>query len=355
MMLDMIRTRSKLSAIGLTIDAHEFRAVQLMQTTKGISTIAWAVFPRRDDMGYADHARRASLPEPDELRWAAGILERRGFIGNAISIAPSTAECSSHVIELPPARSGVPVDQLAKMEVARTKKCGPEDFELGYWALPAKGRTQETLAVACPRQVIDDTIERFESAGFVPVGIDLLELAINRGGQDGAEENEINASLHIGWRSSLAVLSLGETVIYVRRIEHGASGVWDMATGRYGLSPRGADAVIDDQKLADGSRGYAKVKRATWSVLAAELARELDVTIAYVAHSFRTAPLGKIFLSGYGSVNPVIDEHLDKVLGIPIECAAPSALVKGIGSGQEIWSLACRLSTAYGLAARFDR
>ncbi len=352
-MLDMIRTRPKLSAIGLNIDAHEFRAVQLMETPKGIHAVAWAVFPRRDDA--LDHEQRATLPDSDELRWAAEILGRRGFVGNAVSIAPSTQECSSHVIELPPIGSGAPVDQLAKMEVARAKKCDPEDFELGYWTLPAKGRIQETLAVACPRSVINDTIEHFESAGLIPVGIDLLELAISRAGRDGAVENEINASLHIGWRSSLAVLSLGKTVIYVRRIEHGASSVWNLAMGRYGLSPRGGDAVMNDQIRTDGARGYAKIKRATWSALASELANELDVTIAYVAHSFRTAPLGKIFLSGYGSVNPVIDEHLDKVLGIPIECAAPSALVKGIGSGQEVWSLACRLSTAYGLAARFDR
>ncbi len=352
MMLEMIRTQPRLSSIGLTIDAHEFRAVQLMRTTKGISTVAWALFPRRDE---TDHAQRSSLPESDELQWALRILGRRGFVGNTISIAPSTGQCSSHVIELPPAESGAPVDQLAKVEVARAKKCSPEDFELGYWALPAKGRTQETLAVACPRPVIDETIERFESAGFVPAGIDLLELAISRAGAQGTGENEINALLHIGWRSSLAVLTLGNTVIYVRRIENGASSVWDMSASRYGLSPKGADAVINDQMLADGSRGYAKIKRATWSVLAGELASELDITIAYVAHSFRTAPLGKIYLSGYGAVNPVIDEHLDKVLGIPIECAAPLPLVRGIGSGQQVWSLACRLSTAYGLAARFDR
>lgn len=351
-MINMLGTRSKLSAIGLDIDAHEFRAVQLMQTSKGISTVAWAIFPRRDDI---DHSQRESLPDADELRWAAGILGRRGFVGNTISVAPSTAACSSHVIELPPVESGAPIEQLAKLEVARAKKCGPDDFELGQWALPAKGRIQETLAVACTRSVIENTIERFEEAGLVPAGIDLLELAICRSGQANIVENEINASLHIGWNNSLAVLTLGETVIYVRRIERGASSVWDLAKGRYRLSTRGADAVINDQKLLDGSSGYAKIKKATWTGLATELASELDVTIAYVAHSFRTAPLGKIRLSGYGSVNPVIDEQLDKVLGIPIECTAPPALVKGIGRGQEVWSLACRMSIAYGLAARFDR
>jgi len=348
----MLRKKTRLSAIGLEIDAHEFRAVQLINSPTGISTLAWAIFPRRADVGPGEK----NLPSADELRWAGSILGRRGFVGNSISIAPPSDSCSSHVIELPPIESGAPIEQLARQEVARERRCAPGDFQIGYWSLPVKGRTQETRAVACPRPIIEHMLDRFEDGGFVPVGVGLIELAIHRAGQVHSEiDNEINASLHVGWSSSLAVLTLGDTVIYVRRIEHGASRVWDMATGRYGLSPRAAEEVIHDQSQSDCVNGYTKIKRATWSSLAAELASELDVTYAYVSHSFRTAPFGKIRLSGYGAANPVIDEHLDQILGIPVECAAPIALIQGIGHGPEVWSCASRLSTAYGLAARFDR
>jgi type IV pilus assembly protein PilM len=351
-MMNMLATRTKLSTIGLDIDAHEFRAVQLIRSAKGISVLAWAIFPRQFEFAQED---RSGLPGVDELEWAKGILGRRGFVGETISIAISNDQCSSHVMELPPAQSGAPIDQLAKMEVARAKKCSPEEFEIAQWSLPAKGRTQETLAVACPRSVINDTIERYTQSGLTPGGIDLLELAICRASPAVSVENEINASLHIGWESSLAVITLGETVIYVRHIERGARTVSDVAKGRYHLSDQGAGAIINDHWLADGAKEYAKIKKAAWTGFAAELATELDVTIAYVSHSFRTAPLGKIRLSGYGSINPVIDEQLDKVLGIPIECAAPSELVGAIGRGQDAWSLACRLSVAFGLSARFDR
>lgn len=350
----MVSVQNKISSIGLEIDAHEFRAVQLMSGPKGTKTLAWAVFPR---LGNDDVAARKSLPNADELRWASSILGRRGFVGRTVSISPSTAECTSHIMELPPVDSGAPIEQLARMEVARANKCAPNEFELGYWSLPAKGRTAETLAVACPRPIIDCLIEQFSQAGMTPVGIDLMELAICRGGQTELVEDdkEINASLHIGWASSLAVLTLGNTVMYVRRIERGASSVWDLATGRYKLSPRSADSVIDDSHQQSLDDVAANMRKSAWSGLAFELANELDVAIAYVSNSYRFAPFGKIRLSGYGTSNSVIEEQLDKVLGIPVSNTPPVALVEAIGAGRDSWSMACRLAVPYGLAARFDR
>lgn len=360
-MIGLMNTSSKLSAIGLELDAHEFRAVQLIAPSKrlpskGNRVVAWAVLPRQNGVSGEE---RTTMPSADELRWVASVLGRRGFVGNAVSLTTSSKECSSHVIDLPPVESGAPVNQLARMEVARARKCSPDDFELGFWALPTKGRTRETLAVACPKRVIENTIETFEEAGFEPAGIDLLELAIDRGGQASARavvvENEINASLHIGWNSSLAVLKLGETVIYVRRIERGAGSVWKAATVKFKMSALGADSILDDRFALDDPDCHAKIQRAVWSSLAAEVANELDVAVAYVSHSFRMAPLGRVLLSGYGNSNPIIHEHIDKVLGIPIELAAPAELVQSIGQRTDAWALAGRLAVAYGLAARFDR
>ncbi len=355
-MIQMLGLQIERSAIGIDVDGHEYRAVQLARSSKGITPIAWAVFPRRDESGIDGHQR---LPEADELQWAASVLSRRGFIGNSVSIAPSTAICSSHVLELPPASSGAPIDQLARMEVARELRCAPNEFELGHWELPGKGRSQETLAVSCPRSGIDQMMQRFESGGFTPVGIDLMELAICRGEQScelqvsSQGQPEINASLRIGWRSSLAVLSLGSQVIYVRRIEHGAQSVWDIATQKYKLSDRAAEVILNGD-FNEAQTEFSKVHHAAWSGTAGVLSGELDIAIAYISHSYRMAPFGKISISGYGCANPVIERNFDEVLGIPIVYAAPQSLVTSIGSGESVWGLACKLSTAYGLAARFD-
>ncbi len=350
----MLGTKSKLSSIGLDVDAHEFRAVQLMESGDELRLIASAIFPRRESHETRDPD---ALPSVDELEWATAILGRRGFVGTNTSITLPTAQCSSHIFELPPASSGAPVEQLAKIEVARSRKCAPTEIELGHWELPAKGRTQETLAVAFPKALIDHAMERYDESGLTLAGIDLLELAVSRGAHTGSviADNEINATLHVGWTCSLAVLTLGKTVIYVRRIEHGVDSVWQAARDRYKLSEQSADAVVEGRYRQDCSKGSARLMRATWTKLAASLAAELDVAVAYVSHSFRMAPFGKIHLSGYGSTNPMIDEHIDKLLGIPIECAAPPSLMGALGQGPQAWAMASRLSAAYGLAARVDR
>jgi len=351
--MEMLGTRSKLSAIGLDIDPHEFRAVQLMGGDRGQSVVAWAVFPRKEVSEGID-----AEPGGDELRWARGVLGRRGFLGSTVSIASATSDCSSHVIELPPPESGAPLAQLARLEIARARRANPEDFEVGFWSLPARGRTRETLAVACPRSVVEDSIERYESGGFEPSGIDLLELAIVRGGRAGGEalgaENEINAALHIGWSASLAVLSVGDTINYVRRVERGAACVWKHARDRYRLSVDGAERVLHAGEGRKDTQLEPLVK-ACWASVASELASELDVAVSYVSHAFRTAPLGQVRISGYAAGNPVVNERLDAVIGIPVTAACAPQLHRALGEHGEPKGLAARLTPAYGLAARFDK
>tara|TARA_R110002073_G_scaffold239285_1_gene400553 strand:+ start:57033 stop:58091 length:1059 start_codon:yes stop_codon:yes gene_type:complete len=352
--MGLLRLQSKLSSIGIEIDEHEVRAVQLSHSNHGVVVVASAIFPRQDASGVGESA----LPSVEELTWIRGILGRRGFVGNTVSLMVSPTQCSAHVFDLPPASSGAPIDQLARMEIARAKKCGPNDFEFGHWSMPPKGRAgPETLAVACPKVIVNQIIDQFDQSGFEPVGVDLTELTIPRATPFvvATGNAEINAAVHIGWKSSLAVLSLGDSVIYARKIDQGALGAWEIARERFRLSVKGAQAVIDGRTVGEGEDGFARMHRSAWSQLATTLTSELDVAVGYVSHSYRMAPLGKITFSGYGHSNPVIEEQVDKVLGLQFEYAAPPALVESIGTGSNSFEKASRLAAAYGLAARFDR
>jgi|GEM_PF-1445927 len=358
MIMMKVLTQSKLSSIGLDIDAHEIRAVQLMKSGNNDRVVAWAIFPR---MSLDQSIERTDMPDVDELRWASSILARRGFVGQNVTISPSTSICSSHVLELPPVESGAPIKQIARMEIARERKCAPDDFELGFWSLPPKGKIQESLAVACPKSHIESTLDLYENAGLVVAGMDLMELAICRGGEarvQTGEQNtaqEINTSLRIGWSSSLAILTLGEKVIYARRIEHGAASVWEVATKRFQLSPQGAEMILSGHSDDESAESRKAVIHASWSGLAKKITDELDIAVAYISHTFRMAPFGTLELSGYGASNPCVKQTLDQVLGIPILTAGPAALLGKIQPAEQSWGISSRLSTAYGLAARFDR
>lgn len=353
-----ITTKRQVSTIGLDVDDHEFRAVQLIRRNSEISAHAWAIFPRLNlDDGASEAA--SFLPDPHELNWAISILQRRGFQGHEISCVPRTRDCTQHVIELPPADSGAPLDQLAKVEVARARKSDPNEFEIGHWPIPQRGRSNESMAVACSKQVIDSIIEHYESGDLETVGIDLPEIAIMRGALLTSEikipptEAHIDAVLHIGWNSALAIVTLGQRIVYVRRITTGANGVWKSACEKYGLSHRGAQAVLDDHVSTEHSDEVERLRTACWTSTAKSLSAELDVALAYVSHSFRMSPLGKIILCGYGSQNETIRSHLDQVLGIPIVQSLPNVM-QYIESGTPSPAQSAKLTLACGLAARFD-
>lgn len=342
----------------MDVDDHEFRAVQLRRTGNMTNVLAWAVFPRMNEQG-ANESTPAGAPAPEEMEWAASILARRGFIGPLVTCVPRTRDCSQHVIELPPPESGAPLDQLARVEVARARKCDPNSFQQGIWSLPQRGRTSETMAVACPTPIVHDLMQAYESGGLEVAAIDLPELAIMRGALETKSfsmptaDPKIDAVLHTSWNSALAVVTLGQRIVYVRRIERGASTVWTHATERFGLSRNSAQAVLGGPEALECAEQLDKIRMACWSSLAKELAAELDVALAYVSHGFRMAPLGSIVLAGYGAKNATLESQLDNVLGIPVICSAPEPLVQQF-SETDNDAFAARLTLAYGLATRFD-
>ncbi len=356
--MNLLASKKKISTIGLDLDDHEFRAVQLVRQGAKASVQAWAIFPRLHPQG-ENESSPSGLPLREEMMWASSILHRRGFSGSVISCAPRTRDCSQHVIDLPPHDSGAPLEQIARLEVARVRKCDPGDFELGYWALPQRGRSSESMAVACSSPIISDMINSYQTGGLDVSAIDLPELAIMRGVLDTESlamppaEPQIDAVLYVSWSSALAVVTLGHRIVYVRRIEHGASMVWAQATERFGLSVMSARAVLGDHDANDQGEQLDKIRSACWSSLAKELASELDVALAYVSHGFRMAPLGRVVMCGYGSANATVTDQLDQVLGIPMAISAPGPIAAALPQDNEK-TLGARLTLAYGLAARFD-
>ncbi len=346
------------SAIGLDIDGHEFKAVQLERDGQESRVAAWAVFPR---LNQEDVTQDASNPLPDqkELAWAASILNRRGFSGREVSLAVPSRFCTQHQFELPPKESGAPIDVLAKAEVARERKCDPHEIELGHWALPQRGRTTETMAIACTQNTIRSMADGAHDAGLEVVGIDLSELTVLRAAQRKLPDSSvdgnrpIHAVLHFGWGHSTVVVTLGNQLSYVRRIHQGAQSVWEQARAKFGLSENGARAVLGDIDIHDGDEQLSKIRAACWKKASAQIASELDVAFAYVSHAFRMAPMGHIALCGYGSQSQTLRTQLDQIMGVPLVDTAVPELLNAV-SGQGSASVASRLVYAYGLAARYD-
>jgi Tfp pilus assembly PilM family ATPase len=346
------------SSIGLYADPHEFSAVQLVRDGEDVQVCAWAIFSRLESHEAATDSP-IGLGDERELAWAMSILNRRGFHGNVLTCTPPVQTCTQHVFELPPADSGAPLEQLARVEVARERRCESNDFEIGFWELPKRGRSTETIAVACSKELVSGMINSAHDAELEVAGIDLPELAIVRGvkehlqGVDESGARPIHAVLHVGWDHSIAIVTLSDRLVYVRRVPHGASSAWKNAVERYGMSEKGARAVIGDFELDEGAEQIEKIRVGCWTTLGKQLASELDVAFAYVSHSYRMAPLGKIVLVGYGANNSTLHGQIDELLGMPIVDGTPGDVAQAMPP-EKVTQLGARLGYAYGLAARFD-
>src|SRR4051794_35623253 len=113
-------TRSR-TPIGLDVAGRWVKAVQLSRTATGLRLAAAARVARADPA--------AGFSEAD-AQVLAGVLERAGFQGHDVVLGAPREMLLSDVLELPPRASGAPIEQLARVELARANKCDPASFEL---------------------------------------------------------------------------------------------------------------------------------------------------------------------------------------------------------------------------------
>ncbi len=332
--------RTSCSAIGITHDANEFRAVQLIRSGNEDRLLAAASFPRMIAGGADLNA--------EELRWVGSMLARRGFAGNNISILPDSKWCSSHILELPPVESISIKKQLARVEVARERKGAPDSFEIGIWDLPQKGRMRESMIVSCERAKIDSSLALLDEVGFDASAIGLPEQALTCVSQEPSTEQGIVGYLHIGWDSSFAVITNGGSVVYTRRVEHGLREVHEQLREQFGFGELQLSRLLS-RLQCNQLAAYERPAQDLWAGLIGALVSELDVAVRYVSHAYRMADLGLVYISGYGSACRDLLELVDDVLGMPVHpLVAPALSESGMKDEQ------CALfAMPYGLAARY--
>ena len=339
-----------LSPIGLDINAAEIRAVQLGRLRGQCVPIAHAIIPRLHGPG------SARTIDEQESSWLLGVLRRKGFVGSRVTIFAPHGSYSSQIVDLPDRHSEAPAEIIARAEIARNRRCSPDSFELATWYLPQRGRTERGMAVACERTSLDAMLDALETAGFDPVGVDLEETALASAclAELAAEPESIHAMVRIGWNATVVVLSIGQTVVYTRRFEFGVAPLVQRIRDAAGLSWNDAVRLLSCVDPQDGSAdGHDPlIERATklWTTLRDQSAPEIDTAITYVSHAYRTAPVGRVFLAGFGADRTELIHGLDDALGMHV---APAASWAGHPSDAAPGHSA-RLAVAGALAGRFD-
>lgn len=339
------------SPIGLDVGGRHVKAAQL-QTSHGKSTwrlSAAACFPR---------PHPGQDPTTQEAQDIAEVLFRRGFCGHKVVVPVPNDKLLSGVLDVPARAANVPIEQIARMELARTHRRPADSFEMGCWDLPAPDRAKrnaQVMAVACPHQEAAAVLDVFESAGLDVTALDVRACALARAAAPLIPaEKAVNALLDLGWSSAMLVILRGGAVVYTRALpDAGVRSLHESIGKRCGVDADVTDFLLGgsaDDSTLPGSADIPTEARGLIASHIEAMVQELRVSLTYVSHEYSETPLTRLLLTGSSAAMRGLDGVLAKDLALEarvvtaaevVECppallqsASSPALVAAIGLAQ---------------------
>ncbi len=303
------------SPIGIYYDYNEFRAVQC-STRDRPAPHSIVNLPRQ--------STRKLTPTIEELKSFASVLAQRGFVGNQVALAVPKESASFHILDLPPAGSGAPIHRLALLEAQRSGAHQTEALEVGYWCQPRGQQSAKSASpyytVACETEPLDELVDRFEAAGLVPIGVEPIETALARAAtaHDEFVDGSIHCVIEIGWDHSWAIITLGSTPVYTRKIDCGASSIRRQFIDDHAMPVHSINTLLNtDQQSLDPSSRVGRIFTTLLNPMLVEMVSQLDIALTYVSQQHRTAPFGVVFRSGYFSDLDQTAHSIAKRTGMP--------------------------------------
>lgn len=275
-----------------------------------------------------------------EAERVMGVLERRGFEGRRVVVTPADRSVHSALLELPPATSGAPVDQIAAMEVGTSLKREPGTFEMAYWAIPSPPRGSggvHARAVACPHASSMELLSVLESVGAEVVAIDVRAWALARA--FAASPAQLTAVVELGWASGRLVLLHGGSVAYERILEEWSlRSLFDAMANVLEIDAGSVRALLDSPEFfrpnedRRSGAGPLSAARRCMTTAVESLAKEIEVSFRYIAHRFPgesgAGEVGAVHVCGPGASLANLPSDLGEKLGVKTALATPATLVR---------------------------
>jgi type IV pilus assembly protein PilM len=273
---------------------------------------------------------RAEAADAVTAEEAAGIREHltaSGFAGNEAVLAVPAGQVMTGIMELPPRESGVPIEQIARREMARLHRCEPASIELACWDLPRPARAANVtlvMGVACANDDANRLLDAFEAGGLRVRRLDVHASAAARACRATTMSvTGIVGILDLAWTVGRLVLCHQDVVVYERDLAHSGLGALVAATAK----ATGAEAAQAEQALfsqglaaepAEGERATAGKK---WLQ---SLVDEMQIPLSYLGSQYPDSPVQKLVLIGGGAAIPGLAERLGAALRLPVQVAAPA-------------------------------
>jgi type IV pilus assembly protein PilM len=225
----------------------------------------------------------------------------------------------------------------------------------GVGAVDGAAPQVDVIVVAARRDMIAASLAPLKEAGLEPVGVDLSAFGMIRALGEAAtpppEGTHPSAALYcnIGDVTNLAVAK-GRSCLFTRVAPVGLENVAGSLASSTGLTPEHARMWLDYVGLSQPTEGLegdpqtvAKARTAL-EAGASALLDELRLSLDFYGAQEGAIPVERIVLCGPGSTIPGLAEHMEPVLGLPLELRRPQAL-DGLEPAE-----AARLTLPFGLA-----
>lgn len=329
----MIKKRRTLSAIGIDIDRRSISAMQLCRRNGGWDVHAAATLPRMSDEW---------PPSSAEIQRLGDVLERQGFTGPRVALAIPNDMLLTAVLDAPPMSSGAPIEQIARMELARIHKKDADKLELYCWELPSRHRNPSgsearsvanVMAAGC---VIDDVVpllDAFEQQHWDVQQLNVTSWAMPDACRALVDGAAATAFLDINWSECTVALLHKGVVVYQRALmDGGLMRLRQRLVQDVGCAAEVADVLIGQLggtttqvQLAreSNSRCIAEANR----VIAEHLGfimQEVRASCSYLGHRFADAAPRSLVVVGGGANIPGALEILGRGLDMEVRAATPA-------------------------------
>ena len=328
--------RSHSPVVGVDLEGRFLRAVQASRTPEGWRVEAAAEVERPDS---------AAAVGVDDLALLLEVMDRQGFAPVELVVGVPTPDTFSEVLELPPRASGAPLEQLAKMEVARIRRCDPEAFELACWDLPAARRVGDSthmLGVGCDHESADALLDLFEGAGARVRALDVRACALARAA--GPMPPGLTAIVELGWERARLVAVLDGVILYERRIEEaGLREARRAVQEQLDVDEDVADLLLESRGLdvdPELSSECLAIVESTWE----GALEEINASLSYAEHRYTGGDFGRLMVAGPGAALAPTLALLGTMLGME-----PSPLTPD--SRADCWRIDATLASSPAMAA----
>jgi Tfp pilus assembly PilM family ATPase len=328
--------------IGVDMDGRWIRAAQVRGGGAMPTLVAAARVPRLGEGAWT----------AEEAGYLSEVLLRRGFEPGPLVVAAPREMVVSAALELPPAGSGAPLGQIARLELARVSRVDPTGLVMATWAVPPPVRSPEgthVMAVGVATEKAESLIGAYADVGLEVEGIDVREWGLVRG--VGRVGEGLRCVVDLGWDSTTLVLTHSGTVLFTRVLElAGLKALYGVLETRLGLTAGALDPVLEDPGRPDAA-AIVDAMRPTLADFAEALSPEVSRSLAYAEQRCPQAGLNGGTLTGEGAGLPGLAEHLTSQVGSVWRVARPVEVVTLKGSLERVGTdagLMCALGLSTG-------